>query len=77
NIGPSAANTNYTSATYPYTVAPYAFGVHGTGAVYAFHTGGAQVVLGDGSVRFISENISFNTFLSLLTPGGGETVGEF
>jgi prepilin-type N-terminal cleavage/methylation domain-containing protein len=77
NIGPSVANTNYTSATYPYTVAPYAFGVHGTGAVYAFHTGGAQVVLGDGAVRFISENINFNTFLSLLTPGAGETVGEF
>ncbi|TWW08953.1 prepilin-type N-terminal cleavage/methylation domain-containing protein [Planctomyces bekefii] len=52
-------------------------GIHGTGAPYSFHTGGAQFALGDGSVRFISENISFSLFIALATPAGGEVVGEF
>ena len=41
------------------------------------HTGGAQVALVDGSVRFLSENIDMNTLRSLSTRGGGEVVGEF
>ena len=52
-------------------------GIHGTGAPYSFHTGGAQFALGDGSVRFISENVSFSLFIALATPAGGEVVGEF
>lgn len=52
-------------------------GIHGTGAPYSFHTGGAQFTLGDGSVRFISENISFSLYIALCTPAGGEVVGEF
>ncbi len=62
---------------YPYTATPYVFGVHGTGAPYSFHVGGAHFTLGDGAVRFISENISFTTFIRLATPNGGEVVGEF
>jgi prepilin-type N-terminal cleavage/methylation domain-containing protein len=41
------------------------------------HTGGAQFCLGDGSVRFISENIDRGTYQSLATIQGGEVVGEF
>lgn len=41
------------------------------------HTGGAQFVLGDGSVRFISENISLDTLKALATRSGGEVIGEF
>ena len=41
------------------------------------HTGGAQFVLGDGSVRFISENIDGGLYQSLATIQGGEVVGEF
>jgi hypothetical protein len=52
-------------------------GIHGTGAPYSFHTGGAHFLLGDGAVRFISENINFATFIGLATPAGGEVVGEF
>ena len=44
---------------------------------FAFHTGGAQFALGDGGVRFISENIDGRTFIALCTRSGGETVGEF
>src|SRR5690606_2114558 len=43
----------------------------------SFHTGGAQFVLGDGHVRFISENIDINTFRALSTRAGGEVVDEF
>lgn len=53
------------------------FGVHGTSSPYSFHTGGAHFTMGDGAVRFISENISFNVFVSLATPAGSEIVGEF
>ena len=41
------------------------------------HEGGAQFVLGDGSVRFISENIDHGLYQSLATIQGGEVVGEF
>lgn len=75
NIGPS--DPTYASATYPYTVAPYVWGVQGTGQPYSFHIGGAQFLLGDGSVRFISEGINFDTFIKLLTPSGGEIIDSF
>jgi len=41
------------------------------------HTGGAQVILADGSVHFISENISTEVYHALGTRNGGEVVGEF
>ncbi|MCP4782744.1 MAG: DUF1559 domain-containing protein [Fuerstiella sp.] len=41
------------------------------------HVGGAQFTMGDGSVRFISENIDHGLYQSLATIQGGETVGEF
>ena len=49
----------------------------GTGQAYSFHVGGAHFLLGDGSVRFISENISLATYVGLLTRGNGEVLGEF
>ena len=39
---------------------------------FSFHPGGANVVLGDGSVRFLSNSIDGATFRALLTPDGGE-----
>lgn len=41
------------------------------------HTGGAQFVLCDGSVRFISENVDTQTYRSLGSKGGSEVIGEF
>lgn len=41
------------------------------------HTGGAQFCLGDGSVRFLSENIDEGVFRSLATIQGNEVVSEF
>ncbi len=41
------------------------------------HTGGAQFVLADGSVRFISTNIDTPTFQKLGQISDGQVVGEF
>lgn len=41
------------------------------------HAGGSQHTLGDGGVRFISENIDLLLYQSLGSIGGGETIGEF
>ena len=40
------------------------------------HSGGIMVGLGDGSVRFVSEDISGVTWYSALTYAGGETLGS-
>lgn len=42
--------------------------------VYAFHHGGAQAVLGDGSVRFLHQDVSTRLLARLVTRAGGETV---
>jgi len=44
---------------------------------YSFHTGGAMFLLADGTVRFISENISMATMGALITRANGEVLGEF
>jgi prepilin-type N-terminal cleavage/methylation domain-containing protein len=41
------------------------------------HVGGAQCVMADGSVRFLSENISRVVYQGLATRAGGEVIGEF
>lgn len=45
--------------------------------LYSFHTGGAMVQMADGSVRFLSENVSGITLTSLVSRDYGETMGEF
>jgi len=41
------------------------------------HPGGVNALLGDGSVRFLSEAIDLNTWRALGTCAGGEVVGQF
>jgi len=45
--------------------------------VNSYHTGGIQVGLGDGSIRFISENLNFGTLQQLCSMNDGQTIGEF
>ena len=41
------------------------------------HEGGAHFVLGDGHVRFVSENVDERVYQAVGTIRGGEVVGEF
>lgn len=43
----------------------------------SYHPGGANAVLADGSVRFVSETVELATWRSLATRDGGEVVGEY
>jgi prepilin-type N-terminal cleavage/methylation domain-containing protein/prepilin-type processing-associated H-X9-DG protein len=42
--------------------------------LYSFHTGGANVVMGDGSVRMLNQSINGRTFAFLITAAKGEVV---
>jgi prepilin-type processing-associated H-X9-DG protein len=46
-------------------------------AIYAFHPGGANAGMGDGSVRFLSTNLSPAVFVAILTRANGEVVSDF
>jgi len=41
------------------------------------HTGGVQALLGDGSVRFLSENLDTHVIRRLCNKSDGEALGEF
>jgi prepilin-type N-terminal cleavage/methylation domain-containing protein len=43
----------------------------------SFHEGGAHHLLGDGAVRFLSENLDVTVYDALVTRDGGEVVGGF
>ncbi|MCA9061939.1 MAG: DUF1559 domain-containing protein [Planctomycetaceae bacterium] len=45
--------------------------------IHSAHTGGVMMLLGDGSARFLSENIDMLTLRRLATRDDGGTIGEF
>jgi prepilin-type N-terminal cleavage/methylation domain-containing protein/prepilin-type processing-associated H-X9-DG protein len=74
--GPCAINcTNGLDfgTTYPNPI----FGGNGTGETYSFHSGGANVLFGDGSVRFLSANINIVTYAALVTRASREVIGNY
>jgi prepilin-type N-terminal cleavage/methylation domain-containing protein/prepilin-type processing-associated H-X9-DG protein len=44
---------------------------------YSRHVGGCQFLMGDGSVRFISQNVDGYTYQHLATIAGGEVLGDY
>jgi prepilin-type N-terminal cleavage/methylation domain-containing protein len=46
-------------------------------AVRSYHTGGGHVVLGDGAVRFVSDNIDALTWRRVGAIADGQVVGDF
>ncbi len=60
-------NQNFTSA---YTRPP-------TTGFGSMHTGGAQFLMGDGAVRFLTENLDITTYRHLARVGDGNLLGDF
>jgi prepilin-type N-terminal cleavage/methylation domain-containing protein len=58
---------------------PWAAAATGTEtcASRSLHAGGVHVLVADGSVRFVNDNIVLATWRALLTINGGETIGDF
>jgi len=50
------------------------YGTDGTGQIYSFHTGGVNALFADGSVHFLSQNITIRNLARLVTRAGGEVV---
>ncbi len=53
--------------------------VHFTGffAPRSWHVGGAHLLMGDGAVRFVGDNVDATLHRALHSRAGGEVVGEF
>jgi len=45
--------------------------------IYAFHTGGANVLRGDGSVVFMKDSTAPGVLAALISYDGGEVVGDY
>ncbi|MBN9519729.1 DUF1559 domain-containing protein [bacterium] len=50
---------------------------HGLSTARSRHTGGVNVWLCDGSVRFVRDSIDFPTWRNLATRAGGEVLGDY
>ena len=70
---PSYASDQISLNCYPYYPAA-GQGIDSLWGPSSFHTGGALHLLGDGSVRFISQNINYSVYDALTTRSGGETL---
>ncbi|MDY3559585.1 DUF1559 domain-containing protein [Gemmata sp. JC673] len=45
-------------------------------SIYGFHSGGANVSLADGSVRFLRQSVNAGTVAAIVTRAGGEVISE-
>ncbi len=80
NFIPSVWNKYVDSAGVPDPANPNPANLTSTDAAYgfsSFHTGGYQFALGDGSVRFISENMDKNTYWAISAMSNSWVNGEF
>jgi prepilin-type N-terminal cleavage/methylation domain-containing protein/prepilin-type processing-associated H-X9-DG protein len=71
-VAVNATNGEDVQGQYPHPV----YGTLGTGETYSFHSAGANVAFGDGSVRLIRSTIPIRTFARLVTRAGGEVVSD-
>ncbi len=65
----------------PYGPTPGPLGTKGNNAgandeLFSFHSGGVNVLMGDGSVRFIKDSVNVITLRGLITAAGGEVLSS-
>jgi prepilin-type N-terminal cleavage/methylation domain-containing protein/prepilin-type processing-associated H-X9-DG protein len=58
------------------TPGPCAINCTNNNEIFAFHSGGANIAFGDGSVRFVSTGLSIRTVSAMITRMGGEVIAE-
>ncbi|MCA1685361.1 MAG: DUF1559 domain-containing protein, partial [Planctomycetia bacterium] len=58
----------------PVTIHPPNSPVGHTDEMYSLHPGGANVLMGDGSVRFVKQSINLRAWQALCSRGGGEVI---
>ncbi|MDB5306146.1 MAG: hypothetical protein JWO38_348 [Gemmataceae bacterium] len=77
-IRPSASEiSSFTGSSYDGTTTPGPCAVNCTNEnqPYALHTAGINVLFCDGSVRFVGNSVTVQTFSALITYSGGEILG--
>jgi prepilin-type N-terminal cleavage/methylation domain-containing protein/prepilin-type processing-associated H-X9-DG protein len=52
------------------------YGSEGTSDPYAFHPGTVNLVMGDGSVRSVSDSVEIRVFAGMVTRAGGENIAD-
>ncbi len=48
-----------------------------SGGYSSYHRGGTQILLGDGSVRFVSDSVDVQTYINMMRRADGAVLGEF
>lgn len=51
-------------------------GTFGTNELYSFHSGGSNMMFGDGSVQFMDQNIELRLLARMITIAGNEVVNQ-
>ncbi len=74
HAGPSGGELDITG--FP-IIHPVNFPTYHVGQMFSEHPGGGQILMGDGSVRFVSENVDLILWAELSSIGEGEVIGEF
>src|SRR5262249_20633343 len=79
--GPCAVNcTNgedYLKGGSDMGVVPIAFyGTYSTSETFAFHPGGANVLMGDASVHFIAEGVDMRSFAAMVTRKAQDPIAD-
>ena len=67
----------YDCITNDYTPGPGIYTALGFRAARSRHTGGVNVLLGDGSVRYVKNGVDMTIWRGLATRNGGEVLGDY
>lgn len=76
-VGKSSCTVPSGPCTLTSVAAPYAVNMLNDSEMFAYHVGGAHILMCDGSVRFLSANISASTLGAIATRNASDIPGEF